>query len=513
MIIGPDSAAQIPIQAAEYLRRYGAFVPFEICPPLLPLLVAALSVVGIPETAGYIVIVIAAYLGGCAAVWALVRRYQPESVAIFAAVLYALAPTRLPPASFEHGSLLLSWSLAPLLLIALDDVRQKAGPGSITATIVIAGLMWAANPSGLRERELVAMAELVLVVGSCLFQEAVPRRVVFAGFVGVAGWMLLLAPSRHQAPAGLAARFRAELQGREIVGAVSLPVEMNPIRSSAREVVTGPGELEASLLWLRAMAAGFLLSDDHQKYSGALDCVEEQAGWCLYTVPNPNSAPAVLVSRHQWEDLRRIRGLYDIEGLSQYVAWAGRPEAASFELLGGAIEVRADLGPLDMFLIRRNCAPGWKAYVAGKESGEIAVECDPLGFMVVDPRREGETIVRLEFSPPWPQRLHPDASSSRPLPGGQFPRITPGGVIEAAEFRPPPFEPGALLSVFGHNFVPDSTRVLFGDEAGDVVWVGPQQINVRLSEDVGPGELDVVVESAGRSSFPETIVVGQSSRR
>jgi uncharacterized protein (TIGR03437 family) len=61
--------------------------------------------------------------------------------------------------------------------------------------------------------------------------------------------------------------------------------------------------------------------------------------------------------------------------------------------------------------------------------------------------------------------------------------------------------------VFGHNFVPESTRVLFGETPGEILWVGPQQVNVRLPEGASRGELQVVVESAGRRSFPEEIEV------
>jgi hypothetical protein len=178
-------------------------------------------------------------------------------------------------------------------------------------------------------------------------------------------------------------------------------------------------------------------------------------------------------------------------------------------LENSAFEVWADLGPLDMFLIRRNCQPGWRAYREGGSRREVAIECDPLGFMVVDPGGEGETRVRLEFQPAWTKRVFPDGMPWHALPGGEFPRITPGGVIEAVQFTPPPFRPGASLSIFGHNFVPENTRVLFGETPGKILWVGPQQINVRLPEDAGPGELSVVVESAGRRSFAERIEVAE----
>jgi hypothetical protein len=291
-------------------------------------------------------------------------------------------------------------------------------------------------------------------------------------------------------------------------------MEMNRVRASARDVVSGPGRLEESLLWLRATAAGFLLSNDHEKFSLALDCIEEQAGWCLYVLPNPNPAPVVLVSRHQWKSLPPIRGLYDVESLNQYVTWAGRPEAAAFEQAAdAAFEVAAELGPLDMFLIRRNCQPGWRAYLLDESSRELPIECDPLGFMVVDPGREGETQVRLEFKPSWRQRFFPESPNPRTLTDRQFPRIAAAGIVEAAGFNPPPFQPGASLSIFGHNFVPGDTRVLFGETPGEVLWNGPQQINVRLPPNLEPGELNVVVEAAGRESFAETIEVREQARR
>jgi hypothetical protein len=213
------------------------------------------------------------------------------------------------------------------------------------------------------------------------------------------------------------------------------------------------------------------------------------------------------VSRRQWKSLPPIRGLYDVESLNQSVSWAGRPEAAAFaQAEDAAMEVEADLGPLDMFLIRRNCQSGWRAYV-WDENRELPIECDPLGFMVVDPASEGETHVRLEFEPSWKQRIFPERLPLRPLTDGQFPRIAAAGIVEAAGFQPPPFQPGASLSIFGHNFVPGDTRVLFGETPGEVLWVGPQQINARLPPNAEPGELNVVVEAAGRESFAETIEV------
>jgi hypothetical protein len=468
--------------------------------------------VGIPEAAGYVVVVLAAYGGGCLAVYALVRRFQPGAVAAFAALLFALAPSRLPPASLESGLLLVCGSLVPALLIALDSVRCAPRPWNLATALGVALMIWAAHPSGIAPHDLLALGELAVVLAvSLLLPGVIPRRVALAGFLVAGAWVFLFGqPGRPPLPAELLRESGLDTGSNRIFGVVSLEAEMNPVQAQARAVISSLGRVDESLLWLRAMAVEFLVTNDLQKFSGALECPNQQGGWCVYWLPDPNPAPAVLVSRRSWKNLPPIRGLYDTEGLNQYLAWAGRPEPAGFRSLGeSTLEVSADLGPLDMFLIRRNCEPGWRAYREGGSPQNITIECDPLGFMVLDPGDEGETRVRLEFQPAWTQRVFPDGMPRHLLPGGEFPRITPGGVIEAVGFNPPPFRPGASLSIFGHNFVPEKTRVLFGETSGDVLWVGPQQINVRLPVDIGPGELNVVVESAGRRSFGERIEVGE----
>jgi hypothetical protein len=392
--------------------------------------------------------------------------------------------------------------------------------------LAVAALVWASHMRGATAHDLVALGELAAVLAVSVLAGEAFRRAALVAFLVVGGWVWFLGPPAPEPiPTELLTRASSGMSNRTPFGAASIALEMNPIQSRVRDMILSPGRLDESLLWLRAMAAGVVLSDDGRKFDGALERLNEQAGWSLYGLPDPNPAPVVVVSRHQWMNLPPIRGLHDFEGLEQYIAWAGRPEAASFRPLGGgSIEVRGDLGPLDMFLIRRNCQPGWRAYRETPTRQELAIECDPLGFMAVDPGREGETVegetvggepvggetvLRLEFRPSWTQRLFPEGMAPRPLPGGDFPRITPGGVIEATRFHPPPFRPGALLSIFGQHFASASTQVLFGEIPGELVWAGPQQINVRLPESVSPGELNVVVESAGRRSFAEPIEVEQ----
>jgi hypothetical protein len=509
MIPAPDSAAQIPIQAAEYVRRFGALVPYDVCPPLLPVLIAALGVAGVPEPTGYVVAVLVAWLGGSVAVYGLMRRFRPAGLAALAALLYALAPSRLPPASLESGALLVCWSLVPVLLITLESLWRKPGPRNAVAVVAVAVLVGAAHAASVDSADLVALAELAIVLAAGLAPHAAPRRVALLGFFAAAVWTVFVVPPRHASlPTRLLQDSEFDAGGSRVFGPVSLDRELNPVQAQAAAVISSPGRLEESLLWLRAMAIEFLVTGDSQKYSGALESVAEQDGWSIYRLPDPNPAPAVLVSRHIWKSLPPIRGLYDVEALNSYLSWAGRPEPAGLERVGKAtFEVAADRGPLDLVLVRRNCQPGWRAYLEGESPREIPIECDPLGFMILDPGGAGEARVRLEFEPPLPRRLLGAGMPAHRLPHGDFPRITPGGVIEAVDFTPGPFTAGTLISVFGHRFVPEQTRVLFDETPGEVLWAGPRQINVRVPAGASPGEVNMVVESEGRRSFAETIEV------
>ena len=190
---------------------------------MLPLLIAGLGLVGVPEAVGYVVIVLAAYAGGCAAVYALVRRFRPAAVAGFAALLYALAPSRLPPASLESGSLLVCWSLVPVLLIAVDGLRRGPRPANVAAALGAGVMIFAAHPSGVSLRDLLALSELVVVLAVCLLASAIPRRVALLGFLAAAGWALLLErPARTPLPAELLTRSDIDGGSNRVFGAVSI---------------------------------------------------------------------------------------------------------------------------------------------------------------------------------------------------------------------------------------------------------------------------------------------------
>ncbi len=527
MRVAADSPAQIYIQAADYLRRFGAFPPWEVSSPLLPSLIAGLTALtGLSAEAAYVLLAAAAYVAGCVALYLLVRRFQPQAsvaqarVALAAAALYAVAPSRLFAVfAAPDGSRLLFWSLFLFLLLVVDRFRRRPQWLNLWPVLALA-LAWAASaPLRFHGHDGLAALEIMALLGVSL---AARRQVVARGqaaclvaFAMLAGWKLWIEPQTKleplPMPAGVLAWIEQQLPGARAFGPPSLDVLMNPALSQAGRVIAAREQRpEESLLWLRAMAAQYVVSADWRKFHSALECVYEEAGWCVYHLPESNPAKAVLVSRHRWQSLRAIRGLFDVEGLEAYLGWAERPESAGVRWLDTrSLEVHANLGAYDLLLVRLDRTPGWRAALLDEDGGrkEIAIERDPLGFMVLDPARTGDVRVLLEFKPSWMARVLPASMAAVNLPGGDFPAINPDGVGDAVHYSPPPFKPGDLLTIFGRNFVPEQTQVFFDEQPGEVLWVSPQQINVRLPAETKVGEIEVVVESAGRRSYPEIIEV------
>ena len=218
-----------------------------------------------------------------------------------------------------------------------------------------------------------------------------------------------------------------------------------------------------------------------------------------------------MVSRWARQTLRPIRGLFDRQGLEAYLDWAGRPETAGVHWrAAGRAEIRADLGPSDVILVRLTARPEWRATVLDGPDHwiDLPIQPDPLGYMLIDPNRTGPVTLRLEYRPSWWQRVFfPRLSPISPWSPASSPRSCRAGSWMGVRYAPPPFSPNAVLTIFGRNFVPQRTRVLFDEETGEVLYVGPNQINVRLPPNQEPGLLGVRVEAEGRLSYPHIIEV------
>ena len=522
MTYAANSTAQVSIQAAEQVLKLGAVPPFSVASPLLPLLVACVvGITGSPTEWAYIAVVGVAYAFGCAGIFLLARRLRATvPAAATAALLYALAPSRLHTVFDQpDGARVLFWSLVPFLLLALEGCRRKPRRAALLFVAGVAILLLATLPERPRLLDALAVAELA-VVGLVSFSPRLgsppARWICFAVLLSYAAWTFLLLPhySRQPAPMpqGPLEWIDQHSGGARVFGPVSIDVMGNPVLAPASEFVRAGERRPESLLWLKAMAVEYVVTPDWQRFHASFECLYDEKGWCVYYVPSPNSAPAVVVSRSAWKTLRPIRGLFDRQGLAAYLDWAGRPEAVGIRwTAAGRGEIRADLGPLDMILVRVTARPEWRAAVLDGPGHWIGlpIQRDPLGYMVIDPGRTGPVTLRIEYRPNWWQRIFPPALPGQPMVAGKFPVIFEDAIVDGIEYTPAPFSPNAVLTIFGRNFVPEQTRVLFGGEAGEVLYVGPNQINVRLPPNLEPGLLPVRVDVDGRLSYPHMIEVGR----
>ena len=489
MIAGPDSRAQIAIQAAERLRTLGAGVPWEISPPLPPALIAALSALpGVTPGAAYLALVALAFAGSAALVFLLWRRLTASRpLAAQAAALALLAPSGFL-AIWELGEIdrLLFWKMVPLAFLAINGFRLKPVAWRLGLILAVLAAMALTRSSHWRALDLIAIVEWCAVIALCPpWPRPTSRRrwAVVAGaaaFVGV-GLVRLQAVQnsgdREPMPTNLAA-----LSGA--VGPVSLEAELHPFAKQVHEFVNSELRPRESLLWLQALGASAVVAPQHGKYDRELECIDEKDGWCVFDVASP--APrAVLVSRERFQDLEPIRGLFDVEGLEHYLVWALRPEAVSFEQRGTEIAVRGDAGPDDLVLVRVNAAE-WRTTTASF--------VDPLGNVVLDPRAPGTFEAVLQ---------HQSASGERRvLDSGDYPRIAPEGVVDGQSYQLSPFAPGAFVAIFGDRFRPEATRVLIDEAEARLEYVSSTQINIRLADDQQPGPHALVVDSAGRRTYP-----------
>jgi hypothetical protein len=503
MIAGPDSRAQIAIQAAERLDAYGAGVPWEVCPPLPPLLIAWLGKIpGVTPEGAYVALVWIAFAGSATAVYSLWQRMgAAQALAVQAAVLALLAPSGIL-AIWERGEIdrLLFWKILPLVFVAIDIFRRKPGlvrllliPGSLA-------LMALTRSERLIAFDLLALGEWIGLLALCRPWVAengrtrLRRAVGAAMFVIVAGGRLtaMREPGALPSmPANLAVR-----AAQPVVGPVSLEARLEPALGEIHDLINGDVRPRESVLWLQALGARSVIAPKHGKFARELECVAEEQGWCVFDVGGP-APPAVLVSRERFETLKPVRGLFDVEGLERYLLWAMRPEAVGFERVAETFEVRARPGPDDLVLVRVR-ARGWEDH---RKSFSVRLKSDPIGYSVLDLADDRREVVPLRFlgahliqSGPPPEPIA--------LDDADYPRILSEGVVEATAYAPPPFRPGANVSIFGERFEPEVAKALVDGAQCEITYASVGQINIRLPDDVAPGMHELVVRNADLPSYP-----------
>ena len=271
MIYGPDSTAHVTIQAAEHIHRFGALVPFSVSSPLMPLWVALVAgLTGMGADRAYFLIVALVYVSGTLCFYWIVRRFQASSAAaLWAALTFAVVPSRLSCLYGQpDGPRLLFWTLILVCLLAADSLRRdsdRAGWPCWSAVCFWQSGRYLARP---RRWMLSAASELILLFGIACWKQvwriSLVRLACSGMFIAPSLWSFGIYPSvAYQPPAMPAAALawvRANSDEPRSYGPVTARGLVRPHRAAIGHVIQSPGRTQESLLWLRAYATEYVIS-------------------------------------------------------------------------------------------------------------------------------------------------------------------------------------------------------------------------------------------------------------
>jgi len=291
-------------------------------------------------------------------------------------------------------------------------------------------------------------------------------------------------------------------------------------------------------LWLRALDAQFAVvhdagSREHfhwfvdpQAFAGFPVAWTNGAGDTIYRLPPQEQA--VVVDLATFEHLPPLRSTDDIDFLETYVSWAQGKRPAHIEWTRpDTAHIEAEVGPGDAVLVKVNYDRGWS-------SGAGSVQPDPIGFVLIR-APSGHQRFDLHFGAAWDVWLarfitlltvalllvRAPAGIIAALAAGpalaayvfllasppaqvmvaedafrkiQPPLINPGGVVDSV--GPPGSAP--LITIYGSNFGTAQDRVVvwIGGREGDILYRGPNQLNVQIPPQTPPGAA-VTVEVNG----------------
>jgi hypothetical protein len=170
-----------------------------------------------------------------------------------------------------------------------------------------------------------------------------------------------------------------------------------------------PAMTEEGINWLRALGVQAMVvngptsTDEYkdirapERFDGVLPLLHRENGDAIYSVL-PLGASLARVVRP--EDLvpHRPSGTLAYDNILKYAHATGdaaRP-AAAFEWRGGGrARIRANLHPDDLLSVQVAWFPGWKATVRGEP---VSVSPDGMGFMVIQPRCQGDCEIDLAWT-------------------------------------------------------------------------------------------------------------------
>ncbi len=235
-----------------------------------------------------------------------------------------------------------------------------------------------------------------------------------------------------------------------------------------------------------------------QNVAGKLS--EESRYWWARAVGTTarNPAHALVVSRHQFENLRALRSWQDLSALRDYVEWADRAEAAGVS----DSQVIADVSTNDLVLLR---------VPFNSVTASVKVLRDPIGYAVLDPRGEGSLACpaanekgpkvqgskgpRVDTSEAGSAgnkriclKLAPTTATIPDLPAGL--PLAPVPLINAAVRAGP-----EAVTVYGASLAGSRVRIFSRKGEGKILYAGANQINASV-----PSVDEVCVEIDGLKS-------------
>jgi hypothetical protein len=315
------------------------------------------------------------------------------------------------------------------------------------------------------------------------------------------------------------------------------------IPAAHREITLGCGPLHVAELWLQALDVRYLVvhgpaSAEHfhwfvqpERFAAWPSVWTNGASDTIYRLPPPDQQSAVVVDLEQMRQLPPLRATDDAQFLEAYVAWARGKRAAQIRWLSpDRAELVADTGPKEAVLVKINHDAGWTA-------SKGAIGKDPIGFLLVQGTSQGRVTLRFRASwtewlgraitaatillllcgaPLWVTaavalvpaifaygilQIHTPATvalAEQAYRRLQPPLISSAAIVDGVTYAQPPLARGSAISIFGNGFgsPSDDVRVLIGQRQGEILYHGPNQVNLRMPLDA-PAVADVSVEVNG----------------
>lgn len=174
-------------------------------------------------------------------------------------------------------------------------------------------------------------------------------------------------------------------------------------------------EGEVAVWWLRALNASFLVVNfptskeiyhdfrNPEKFAG-VEGVEELVelnGDVIYKIPLSQPSLAQVVSKKNFTGLKPLKNAVDVPNLGRYVDYIDgeKTKKAEFFWVGvGRAKIKAEVGRDEGIGVQISYNPGWKAYIDRKP---ILIKNDIIGFIFLDPGKEGEVEVNLVYGRTW----------------------------------------------------------------------------------------------------------------